>query len=233
VTRQATATGWLPALLLACGLALAGCSGTPGAGGSAQDLTGSQQELRQRTSRFNETILTGGLLGAAVGAVGGCLAAGRNCGQGAAIGGVAGGAVGAAAGYYIATRNEQFASREQAAQARIGAARREADDLQRTATVADQVARDNRSRLAELERRYRAGQITAAEYRSEAAPMRDDLEQIRKAQAAAGQARTQMNADAAGQADLRREAGRVGEAEQRLRGAASRLEDALRQVPAG
>jgi gas vesicle protein len=219
-------------LPLVAGMALAGCAGT-GKGGSTQGLSSSEQQLRDRTSRFNETMLTGGLAGAAIGAVGGCLIDRHHCGRGAAVGGVAGGAVGAAAGYYIATRNESFTNREEAAQARIAAARREADDLQQTAAVADRVTQENRNRLAELDRRYRAGQITAAQYSAEAAPMREDLDHIRKAENAAGQARSQMAADAASQANLRREASRVGDAEQRLRSAAGKLDEALRRVPAG
>src|SRR5262245_48016692 len=80
----------------ACAVSLlAACSGQPGAPGS---------------ENRGETIGTGAVVGAALGALIGGLAGG---GRGAAIGALAGGAGGAALGYGVARNNEQAALTEQ------------------------------------------------------------------------------------------------------------------------
>jgi hypothetical protein len=157
----------------------------------------------------------------------------RDRAQGAVIGAAAGAALGGGAGYYIATRNERFATREEAANARITAARREANDLARTASVAERVTRENRARIGELDRRYRAGQITAAQYRQETAAMREDLSNMRNAARKAGEVSVAMAGDAgSSDAALRAQANRAAEAQRTLERSAAQLEEALRRVPA-
>lgn len=196
---------------------------------SAENLTPAQRELREQTQRFNETVATGAVAGAALGCVIGILASRNNRGAGCAVGAGAGAIAGGGAGYYIASRNEQYATREQAANARAAAARKEADDLARTADVAERVTRENKAQLAALDRRYRAGQITAAQYRSETASMREDAQTIRKASDEAGKAQSAMNNDGGA---AREQAPRVAQAQRRLDSSARELEEALGRVPA-
>jgi hypothetical protein len=207
-------------------------SGCAQVGAHNENLTPEQRELRERTQRFNETVITGAAAGAVLGGVLGALVS-RDRAQGAVIGAAAGAALGGGAGYYIATRNERFATREEAANARITAARREANDLARTASVAERVTRENRARIGELDRRYRAGQITAAQYRQETASMREDLSNMRNAARKAGEVSVAMAGDAgSSDAALRAQANRAAEAQRTLERSAAQLEEALRRVPA-
>jgi hypothetical protein len=161
--------------------------------------------------------------------VAGALLDRNNRARGAALGCAGGGALGGAAGYYVATRNDRYTTREQGAQARIAAARRDADDLQKAAAAADALTRQNRARLVELDRRYQAGELTSAEYRAEAASMRQDLAVIRDASSKSARMQAEMSQDAA----VRQEERRVAAAQQRLDDSARQLEEALRRAPAG
>jgi len=205
-------------------LLLSACA-TTNAGG--EPLSPAQQQLRSQTERFNETVATGAVVGAlALGILGALLAGPRNRGEGAALGALAGAAIGGASGYYIATRNERFATREQAANARIAAANREAADLERTALAAEQVAKENRARLAALQARVRAGQATQAELRAQAATAREDLGLMNEAIAHSRKVEGAMRADGVPQAAS------VQESRRRMEEAARELEGALAQVPA-
>jgi uncharacterized protein YcfJ len=165
------------ALVLAASLALPSCETVRG----DEHLTPAQRELRERSSRFNETVATGAIAGALLGAVIGALAAKGNRGQGAAIGAGAGAVVGGGAGYYMATRNESYASREQAVNARISAARREVNDYQHMADLSDRIRRDNEAMLASLDERLKRGEISAAEYRRQTASTQEDVNRLRQA----------------------------------------------------
>lgn len=211
---------------LVLSLSLGGCVT---ASESAENLTPAQRELRQQTQRFNETVATGAVAGAALGCLVGVLASSRNRGAGCAVGAGVGALAGGGTGYYIASRNEQYASREQAANARAAAARKEADDLARTADVAERVTRENKAQLASLDQRYRAGQLTAAQYRAQTEAMREDAKTIRKASEEAGKAQSAMNSDGGA---AREQAPRVAQAQRRLDSSARELEEALNRVPA-
>ncbi len=154
--------------IIAVSLALTGCV-------TAQDaqLSPAEQRLNQSASRFDETVATGAVVGAVLGAFLGALAAGPNNRQeGAMFGAAAGTAIGAGSGYYIATRNEQYASREQAMSARITAAQREVDSFRDLAQSSRQVAEENTRKLTALRQRFDARQISADDYRRQAASSR-------------------------------------------------------------
>ena len=157
-------------------LLLAGCA-TQG----SEHLTPAQRELRDRSDRFNETIGTGAAAGAVLGALIGALAAKGNRGAGAAIGAGAGALIGGGAGYYMAARNEDYATREQALNARIQAARREANDFQHMADLSDRIRRDNEAMLASLDEQLKRGAITNAEYRQRTQSMKDDINRLQQA----------------------------------------------------
>ncbi|MGE0746548.1 MAG: hypothetical protein AB7K86_14930 [Rhodospirillales bacterium] len=224
-----TSFGWRMGVMLAMALALGACATS---GADMANMTPAQRELHQRTARFNETVATGAGVGCLVGAVIGAAATGEA--KYAAVGCGAGAVAGGAGGYYLASRNEKYANREQAANARIAAARKEADDLSRTAQLADQVTRENKARLAQLESRYRAGQIDAATFRKEAEAARNDLKTIKTASDKASDVSRTMGQDArqTGDAGVGREAARVQQAQRQLQQSANELEDALNRVPA-
>jgi hypothetical protein len=212
---------------LTVSLAVSGCVTTSE---SAESLTPAQRELRQQTERFNETVAIGAAVGAGLGCALGLLVDSRNRGRGCAAGAALGGLAGAGSGYYIASRNEQYASREQGANARAAAARKEAEDLSRTADVAERVTRENKAQLAQLDAKFRAGQITAAQYRDQTAAMREDAKTIRRASEEAGKVSGTMSTD--GGDGVRQQATRVAQAQRRLDSSARELEQALDRVPA-
>jgi len=216
-TRSLAATAAALMLLSACA--------TTGPGG--EPLTPAQQQLRAQNQRFNDTVATGVVAGAlALGLLGALLAGPRSRGEGAALGALAGAAVGGAAGTYIAARNERYATREQAAQARIAAANQEAAELERTALAAEQVAKENRERLAVLQARVKAGQATAAQLSAQVATAREDLALMNEAIAHSRKVEGAMRADGVPQAAS------VQESRRRMEEAARELEGALAQLPA-
>jgi hypothetical protein len=129
----------------ACALSLlAGCQGQ----GPAGD---------QRT----ETVGTGAVVGAALGALIGGIAGG---GRGAAIGALAGGAGGAALGYGVARNNEQAAITEQQLNERTAVARDQANayaaDSRATMDEISQLQRQ----VNQLNQQYRSGRMNEAQY---------------------------------------------------------------------
>jgi hypothetical protein len=147
-----------------------------------ENLTPAEQALRDKSDRFNETVGTGAVIGAVLGGLIGALAAGKGGhGEAIAIGAASGAALGGGAGYYLASRNDSYASREQALNARVTAARREAYDYQQMANLSDQVRADNEAKLASLDGRLKAGQITAGEYRRQTASMQEDVHRLQQA----------------------------------------------------
>lgn len=214
-----------PLALLAASLLLLQACATTNA--NNEPLSPAQQELRAQADRYNETVATGVVVGAIALGVLGALLGGRNSrGEGAAIGALAGAALGGAAGTYIAARNERYASREQAARARIDAANREAAELERTALAAETVAKENRARLAQLQARYKAGQATAAQLRAQAETAQKDLALMNEAIAHSRKVEGAMAADGVPQAAS------VAESRRRMEDAARDLQGALAQVPA-
>lgn len=211
-------------LALALALGLAGCASTYDDG---RPLTPAQRELREQNERFNETIATGAVVGAVtLGLLGALLAGRRDRGTGAVIGATAGAMVGAAAGHYLATRNERYASREQAAMARTDAARREAAELARTARASEQVAVENRARLRQLEAQVRSGQATAAQLAAQQRAAQQDLALMDSAIDHSRKVESAMRQD--GVPD---QAASVAESRRRMEDSARQLREALAQSP--
>jgi methyl-accepting chemotaxis protein len=131
----------------------------------------------------------------------------------------------------VAERNLGFEKREASASQRIEAAQQIASNLNNTASASEQVARQNQQKLAQLDRQYRAGQITAAQYRNETATMRQDAELMRKTAGEARDARQRLVASAREVPQLMNEEAKIDQAQRRLDAAASDLESALRRVP--
>lgn len=220
-------------------LGLGGCvsnSYSFGDGGYDQPLTPAQAALRDQTDRFNETVGTGVAAGAILGAVLGALVDSDNRGRGAAIGAVAGGALGGVSGYYIATQNESYSNREQALDARISAAQREAQSYRQIAASSARVAADNRQRIAQLEAQYRAGKITAKEYRDRTASMQEDLHLMDQALANANDVRQKIGedsryADGYGRSSLGQSSSDIGQSAAQIARSRDELARALATAP--
>lgn len=212
------------ALAAAALLALAACASTAEDG---RPLTPAQQELRRQNERFNETIATGAVVGAlALGLLGALLAGPRDRGTGAVIGATAGAMMGAAAGHYLATRNERYASREQAALARLQAADREAAEFAKTAQAAEQVAAENTARLRRIEARLARGEATAAELAAQRRAAERDLALMEGAAGNARKVEEALRADG-----IPAQAAQVGESRRRIEDSARALREALAQSP--
>lgn len=148
--------------------------------GGYGNLSSDQEALRsQADENFNETVGTGAAIGALLGGVLGALADSNNRGRGAMIGAAAGAAVGAGSGYYIASQNERYATREQALNARIRAADQEVARYQNAVGTTQRVVAQQRQRLRQLDAQYRAGRIGAEQYRGALADAKEDANAIR------------------------------------------------------
>ena len=217
---------------LAAVILLAGCAST-----STANLSPTEQRLMASTDRFNETVGAGALAGALLGAVlGAALAGSENRGQGALAGAALGGMAGAGAGYYVATQNRQYATREQAMAARIEAAQRETESYREIAQLSRQVAAENEMKLASLRQRYSKGQITAEQYRREAESARLVKVRLDTALAEAEKVRDQMGRDAqhgsrSESRALRAQQEQLAEHVDVIRDAQARLARGLGQVP--
>jgi hypothetical protein len=217
-------------------LALSGCLTNDWAN---QELTTSQRELRSQSDRFAETVVTGTAAGAFIGCALGAVIVGvltrdGEAARGACVGGGAAGAVvGAGSGYLVASRNRHFASVEEAAQARLDAARKEADDLARVADAATRVARENEAALAALEGQLRQRLVTAERYRAIVAAMRTDVEAMQRARAGTAKAVAAMEVEGASDPAIREQAERGMKSRKDIDDAIATLEAALaRVVPA-
>jgi gas vesicle protein len=200
---------------------------------SSQPLTPEQQAMRQQAQRWNQTAVTGALAGAAMGAAGAAAFGRGNTGQNALIGAGIGALVGLAAGMLVAENNLGFEKREASASQRIEAAQQIASNLNNTAAASEQVARQNRQKLAQLDRQYRAGQISAAQYQAETETMRQDAQLMRKTAEEARDARQRLVASAREVPQLMNEEAKIDQAQRRMEAAADNLESALRRVPTG
>jgi hypothetical protein len=126
-------------------------------------------EVRQleRAQRYAEMRVTGAAGGAVLGAFAGAFAFSDNAALGAAGGAAAGAALGYLAGAYVANLNEGAEDRRNDLNAQLAAARKAVDEN-------EAAVRDNRSivsaetrRIDDLNRKYRAGEITKDQYAEE------------------------------------------------------------------
>lgn len=137
---------------------------------SDEGLSEPEAKLLSEAQRNAQTRIEG----ATIGALGGC-AAGFFVGQavtdsGGAVaattaGGCAAGAfAGYAAGAYVAEINQQAATEQASLKGRIDAAEADAARYRDAADAAQRTVTDLKSKIGELNRKYAADQITAAEY---------------------------------------------------------------------
>jgi uncharacterized protein YhaN len=140
---------------------------------SSDGLSDSEAKLLEQAQRNASTRIEG----AAIGGIGGCVVGffgGRAFTDNSAVvagttaGGCAAGALaGYAAGAYVAEVNQQAASEQADLQERIDAAKADAARYRDAANAAQRTVADLKSKVSDLNRKYAAHQITAAEYASE------------------------------------------------------------------
>ena len=158
------------ACLLALSIAVSGCAAQSSApmGGSA---------VERANANFAQTVAVGALAGAAAGALLGGIFGG---GRGAGIGALAGGAAGTGAGYLVAQHNVGQAQTEDTLEGQIAAADQRAQLADAAATEARQAADQARTQSRKLMAQYRAGQISAAQYRQQLASQTQYAQSVRQ-----------------------------------------------------
>jgi hypothetical protein len=176
----------ITSLVVAGGL-LVGCAG----GGVTNDanLSPAENQLRQSSARFNQTVGEGALTGAALGGIAGLALGGNNRVQTAMLGAAVGGALGTGAGYMVARNNLSRSSTEAQFSDAIKQATVQADAYRNAADASRQIADRASADVAQLKAQYRTNQITQAKYQAGIARIRqnNDLigQQITQAQQAA------------------------------------------------
>jgi Ni/Co efflux regulator RcnB len=184
----------------------------------------------------NQTVMTGAAAGAALGALIGLAAGGRdNRGGGAALGALLGAAAGGLAGAAVQGQNQRFARTEQNLDRQIVAAENDAAEWRRAADASARIRSANERRLAQLEGRYRTGQISLAQYRREVGEIREDLGKLREsagqARAASGEIADASRVGGKGGAALAGSAEEIARAEAQIRANADALARALAGAP--
>ena len=163
-----------------CAMALAvGVSACQTTGGSSgQPLTAQEQALADRNARFGQTVAEGALVGAGIGALAGFLIGGDA--ESAAIGAGAGALVGAGAGYYVASENQDYATREEALDGQIQQTRQLVAEYQQDVAVSRQLVANKRSRIAQLTSQLQSGSITQSQYQSEMSSVQRSIDLLQQ-----------------------------------------------------
>lgn len=154
---------------------IAGCTTTGGRDGASQTLA--EKRMREQAATFNQTIAEGAALGCVAGLVLGALVSSRGDGQrgqGMAIGCTAGAAVGGATGYYVADKQEQYASTEERLAAMTTDLRADNQRLADLIDASHQVLVADRATLRRLEKQLAEGVITRDKTRQQLAAVDDN-----------------------------------------------------------
>jgi hypothetical protein len=136
---------------------------------------GCAQQGTPGSENRGETVATGAVVGAALGALIGGLAGG---GRGAAIGALAGGAGGAALGYGVARNNEQAALTEQQLNERAALARDQANAYAADSRATMQEISQLQRQVNALNQQYRSGRLTESQYQERVQPLQQRAELI-------------------------------------------------------
>lgn len=137
------------------------CVGCAAVGGGPETLTPDEQRLRQESAQLQRNMLQGGLVGAALGGLVGAVA-GRDI-VSAAIGTGAGAIAGSLGGYYVAKRQQDYASEEARIDSMIADVRQDNSELEQYILTAQRVIATDKERIAELDRQYAANEVTLEE----------------------------------------------------------------------
>ena len=180
------------AFAVAASILLTGCASTVA---YDANLSPAQNQLRQSSARFNQTVGQGAVIGALLGAGLGAALGGRNRGEVAALGAAAGGALGAGAGYLTARNNLGRASSETQFNNAIEQASADADAYRTSASASQQIADQAAEEARHLNGQYHNRQISRDQYLSGIAKYRADNDIISKQVGQAQQAAAAMRQD--------------------------------------
>jgi hypothetical protein len=181
------------------------------------------------------TTLEGTGFGAAVGALAGGLLG--HSGTDALIGGAAGAAVGTGAGYAVANKNCNQATTEADLQNQIDVANAETQRYQEDAAYYNSRAADAQEEAGKLEAEYKAGSLSAANYRARMATFEATHEKMQTelAQMQQSQQRLQQQAQAAGPngGPLTQQAQQQASTQAQLQSDYDKVSNTLAEVPQG
>jgi hypothetical protein len=224
---------------MACILLLAGCASQTGTGGQPQSAA--QMQLQQANDRFRQTVGQGAAIGAAtLGLLGAGIGAMAGGGKGALIGLGAGAAMGAALGtamgYVVARKNYLQAKTEENLKQLIAAAHGDADAYHRSAVASRDIAAEAHTKIAALDKQYRAKQISAEQYKQAAQSYKTSSDIMQTQIASSTDKVNAMRTDAKGQtgedrSDLLNDAHQVEVARRALKESSDSLAATLAMVP--
>ena len=149
---------------------------------SDKGLTPAQIELREQARQHAGTRITGSLLGAVLGGLGGALLADQvdvDPLTGAAVGAAGGALIGYAAGAYVSRRNEEAAGSQANLRARIAAANEDVARYEVAAQAAREVADQHAAEIRRLNAEYANQQISANDYEAQISDMKGDIRALK------------------------------------------------------
>jgi hypothetical protein len=132
-----------------------------------EGLSDAERRQLERVKRYASMRTQGAIGGAIIGGIAGALLVRKNRGVGAAGGALAGGALGYLGGAYVARLNETAEDRRDDLEVQLAAAKETVADTQRAVADNREIVRAERKRIERLNQEYRAGKITADQYRDQ------------------------------------------------------------------
>jgi peptidoglycan hydrolase-like protein with peptidoglycan-binding domain len=105
-----------------------------------------------------------------------------------------------------------------------------AENLSNAATSSEQVTQQNQQKLSDLDRQFRAGQITETQYRNQTASMSEDVQLMRQTADQARDVRQRLQASTQQSPQLASEEAKIHQAQRRLEVAADGLEAAINSI---
>lgn len=206
---------------------------------STANLSPAALQLRQQQvehQRVQEGVITGALIGGLIGAGLGAAFGGSNRGQAALLGGLVGAGAGAATGgAYAQNVNQQTraASADQDASRRtIESADASIASFRRQNATVARITSEEERKIAGLNSRYRAGQLTAAQYRTEIAGTGEYMSLLQSTRNDMDRDITALdNAVSNGNAEARGRAAALRQEKARLETQISRLRNAYDRIP--
>lgn len=164
------------AAALALSMMVSGCATNRAAN---RPLTPDEQRLREDAEAFNTTVAEGALAGCLVGGLLG-LAMAKNKGQGALAGCAAGGVTGGATGYYVAQKQQNYASAERRLGATIVDVRQDNQRLVGMVETNRRIIAADRAKIEDIDRSLAANRISAEQARAQMAAVDDNRAYLEK-----------------------------------------------------
>lgn len=209
-------------------LLLTSCASSPSGG-----QTAGAQGQPQACSNGTTTTLTGTAVGAGLGALAGGLIGGS--GQSALIGAAAGGVAGTALGAGVAHNNCQQATSEADTQQEIATAQAQTQQYQADTVKYQALATQANQEADLLEAKYKAGHISAADYRAKMAQYEQDKDalgqELATLQNNLATLQRQAQAGGSGGAQLQQEAQAQQAQQQQLQALYNSMTSSLASVP--